>query len=130
MPTGDPWWLAVRAPHSGTTFDLLMTTGSALLVLAVCLPLGRWAPRTLSVAFGAGAMTLSLYTLHVLLRTDGLWDGEELSTFVGQVLLVLAVGAAFRLGRQRGPLEVLVGELSGGVRRAVAGATGRVGAHD
>jgi hypothetical protein len=120
-PTGTPWWLAVRAPHSGTTFDLLMTTGSALLVLAACLLLGRVLPRVCSVLFGAGAMTLTLYSLHVLLRNEGWWDGDDLATFVGQVALVLVVGAVFRWGGHRGPLEVLLGEMSTGARRAVAG---------
>jgi hypothetical protein len=120
-PTGSPWWLAVRAPHSGTTFDLLMTGGSACLVIALCLVVGRLAPRATSVLFGAGAMTLTLYTLHVVLRSDGLWDGDDNGTFLGQVALVLAIGALYRLGRQRGPLEAVVGEISNGVRRAVAG---------
>jgi hypothetical protein len=119
VPTGSPWWLAVRAPHSGTTFDLLMTTGSACLALAGCLALGRCAPRLSAVVFGAGAMTLTLYTLHVVLRSDGLWDGDDLSTFLGQAALVLAIGAAFRRGGHRGPLEVLVGEPSAGARRLV-----------
>jgi hypothetical protein len=120
-PTGSPWWLAVRAPHSGTTFDLLMTGGSACLVIALCLVVGRIAPRPTAVLFGAGAMTLTLYTLHVVLRSDGLWDGRDTGTFLGQVALVLVVGAGYRLVGQRGPLEMLVGETSSGVRRAVSG---------
>jgi hypothetical protein len=120
-PTGSGWWLAVRAPHSGTTFDLLMTGGSACLVLAGCLVLGRAAPRVCAVVFGAGAMTFSLYTLHVVLRSDGFWDGDDLATFVGQAALVLLIGAAFRWGGHRGPLEALTGELSSGARRMVAG---------
>jgi Heparan-alpha-glucosaminide N-acetyltransferase, catalytic len=118
-PTGSPWWLAVRAPHSGTTLDLLMTIGSALLVLAVCLAAGRAAPRVLGVLFGAGAMTFSLYSLHVLLRSDGLWDGDDLATYLGQAALVLGIGAAFRWAGRRGPLEFLTGEVSTGARRAV-----------
>jgi hypothetical protein len=119
-PTGSPWWLAVRAPHSGTTFDLLMTTGSALLVLAACLLLGRALPRVCAVLFGAGAMTLTLYSLHVVLRNEGWWDGDDMATFVGQVVLVLAIGMVFRWGGHRGPLEVLLGEMSTGARKAVA----------
>jgi len=119
-PTGSPWWLAVRAPHSGTTFDLMMTIGSACLVLGGCLGVGRLLPRLSAVLFGAGALTLSLYTLHVVLRTEGLWDGDDLATYVGQALLVLTIGAAFRIAGRRGPLELLVGEASGGVRSAVA----------
>jgi hypothetical protein len=120
-PTGSPWWLAVRAPHSGATLDLLMTIGSACLVLAACLVLGRLAPRPSEVLFGAGAMTLTLYSLHVMLRSRGAWDGDDMPTFIGQVALVLLVGAVFRWGRNRGPLEVLVGEISSGARRASAG---------
>jgi hypothetical protein len=118
-PTGSPWWLAVRAPHSGTTFDLLMTIGSACLVLGVCLVLGRLLPRLSAVVFGAGALTLSLYTLHVVLRTEGWWDGDDLATYLGQAALVLTIGAAFRVAGRRGPLEFLVGEASGGVRSVV-----------
>ena len=118
-PTGSPWWLAVRAPHTGTTFDVLMTAGSAAVVLAGCLVVGRWAPRVCAVVFGAGAMTFTLYTLHVVLRTHGLWDGHDLRTFLGQAALVLAIGAAFRWGGHRGPLEVLAGAVSSAARRPV-----------
>ena len=121
VPTGSTWWLVVRAPHSGTTPDLLMTTGSACLVLAVCLVVGRAAPRICGVVFGAGAMTFTLYSLHVALRREGLWDGDDAATYVGQAALVLGLGAAYRLAGRRGPLEFFTGEVSSGVRRAVAG---------
>ena len=121
VPTGSPWWLAVRAPHSGTSLDLLMTLGSAALVLAGCLLLGRTLPRVSAVLFGAGALTLSLYSLHVVLRSRGFWDGDDLRTFLGQAALVLVAGALFRWGTHRGPLEVLVGEPSAAVRRVVGG---------
>ena len=129
-PPGSAWWLAVRAPHTGTTFDLLMTTGSACLVLAACLVLGRLLPRVCAVVFGAGALTLTLYTFHVLLRGDGLWDGDDMATFVGHTALVLAIGAAFRGSGQRGPLETLVGTASAEVRKAVETRADRVGSHD
>jgi hypothetical protein len=121
VPTGSPWWLAVRAPHSGTSFDLLMTIGSACVVLAACLLLGRAAPRVTAVLFGAGAMTLTLYSLHVLLRTDGWWDGADLRTYLGQVALVLAIGATFALLGRRGPLETAVAVPSTAARRLVGG---------
>jgi hypothetical protein len=124
-PTDSPWWLAVRAPHSGASLDLLMTIGSALLLLAGCLVVGRWAPRTLGIVFGAGAMTFSLYTLHVLLRSEGVWDGDDVVTYLGQAAVVLVIGAAFRLAGLRGSLEMLTGALSSGARRAVEGRAGR-----
>lgn len=120
-PTGSWWWLAVHAPHSGTPLDLAHTIGTSLLVIALCVAAGRVAPRLLAVAFGAGAMTLTLYSAHVVLRSPGLWDSDTMSTFLGQVALVLLVGAAFRLARRRGPLEAGVGEVQAAVRRAAAG---------
>jgi hypothetical protein len=120
-PTDSAWWLAVRAPHSGTTFDLLATIGSSCLVLAVCLLLGRALPRVCSVLFGAGAMTLTLYSLHIVLRNEGWWDGDDMQTYLGQVALVMGIGAVFRWGGHRGPLELLLGELSSGARNAVSG---------
>lgn len=120
-PTGSWWWLAVHAPHTATPFDLAHTIGTSLLVIALAVGVGRLAPRVLAVVFGAGAMTLTLYSGHVLVRSDGWWDGDGTATFAAQVLTVLLVGAAFRLARSRGPLEAVVGQVQAGVRRAAAG---------
>jgi hypothetical protein len=66
-------------------------------------------------------MTLTLYSLHVVLRNEGWWDVKDMETYVGQVVLVLAIGALFRWGGHRGPLELFLGELSSGAREAVSG---------
>src|SRR5699024_6216440 len=39
VPTSSWWWLAVNAAHTGTTFDLMTTTGYTLLVLGATLTL-------------------------------------------------------------------------------------------
>jgi hypothetical protein len=121
VPTGTPWWLAVRAPHTGTTPDLLMTAGSACVLLAVCLVVADLAPGTCRVLFGAGGMTLTLYSLHVLSRAEGLWDADGWPTYLGQVAAVLVIGAAYALARRRGPLEVVVGDIARAARLSVAG---------
>jgi hypothetical protein len=121
-PTASWWWLAVRAPHSGTPFDLGQTIGSALLVLALCLVVGRALPRLGRVVFGAGAMTLTLYSLHVVSRQPGWWDGETTDTWVGQVLTAMAIGALYALMRTSGPLERVVSLVS----RAARGSSERV----
>lgn len=120
-PTGSWWWLAVAAPHTGTTFDLLQTTGSALVVLGLALLAGQAVPRLVGVLFGAGAMTLTLYSLHVLARTEGMWDGDDLTTFLAQTGVALAVGAAYALAGRRGPFEAFVGWCGSGARRVVGG---------
>jgi hypothetical protein len=119
-PTGSWWWLAVRAAHTGTPFDFAHTIGTSLLVIGLCVLAGRVAPRLLTVLFGAGAMTLTLYSAHVLARTEGWWDGDDLATYVGQVLVALAVGALYALARRRGPLERAVGKAQSAVSQAVA----------
>ena len=111
-PTDTWWWLVVRSAHAGTPLDLVQTVGCALVVIAVCLVLGRLAPRLSAVVFGAGAMTLTLYTVHVLARGPGGWDGDTTDVYVGQVLAVLAIGMMFGLARMKGPLEWFVALLS------------------
>lgn len=119
-PTGSWWWLTVRTPHTATPFDLAHTIGTALLVIGVAVLVGRALPRTLAVVAGAGAMTLTLYSAHVVSRTSGWWDADTLETFFSQVAVVLVVGAAFRVARVRGPLEAAVARVQSAVRRASA----------
>ena len=121
-PAGGSWaWQLVVAPHSGTPFDLVETGGSAVLVIGACLllvsALGPAALRGVAVAFGAGTMTLSLYSLHVVLRTGALWPPEEPSSFGWHVLVLMGLGAGFVGLRRRGPLEWLVGRVSAGATR-------------
>lgn len=119
-PEGSSWWLGVWAPHSGSVADLAHTTGTALLVLGLCWAVVRLLPglpwRLLA---GAGAMTLTLYTLHVVVLGSPLGDpGEPLArgtehAVLWHTALALAVGAAFAAARRPGPLE-------DGVRRLTA----------
>lgn len=110
---GDWSWLLLAAPHSATPFDLAQTIGSAVLVIALCLLLERVLPRAaaavLGVVLGAGAATLTLYSMHVVMRTEQVWPAEEPSSYVSHVVVLLAVGAVLRMLRLRGPLEVVAG---------------------
>ncbi len=113
-PDDGAWsWLLVVAPHSATPFDLAQTIGSSLLVIAGCLLLERALPlggvAFLAALFGAGTMTLTLYSLHVLMRTPEVWPPEEPESYLWHVLVLLAVGTAYRALGRRGPLEYAVG---------------------
>jgi uncharacterized membrane protein len=117
-PVEGSWaWLLVVAPHSSTPFDLAQTAGSAAFVLGCCLGVvglaGRLGARALAVFFGAGAMTLTLYTLHVVMRTERFWPAEEPESFRWHVLVLLSVGAVLVAAGRRGPLEWLVARVSG-----------------
>src|SRR6478735_5019059 len=110
---GDWAWLLLVAPHSATPLDLAQTIGSAVLVIALCLLLEQLLPRpassVLAVVFGAGAATLTLYTLHVVMRTEAVWPAEEPSAYAAHVVVLLTIGAVLRLVGLRGPLEAAVG---------------------
>lgn len=112
-PDGAWHWLLVVAPHSATPFDLAHTIGCAAAVVGGCLLLvalaSRATERVLAVLFGAGTMTLTLYSLHVVMRTPVVWPDEEPGALVWHVLVVLGIGAlTVTLGR-RGPLETIAG---------------------
>jgi len=129
-PVDGSWaWLLVVAPHSTTPFDLAQTMGSAVFVLGTCLAVaglvGDVGRRALAVFFGAGTMTLSLYTLHVLMKTERIWPREEPESFRLHVLVLMAIGAVFVAARRRGPLEWVVATTSKTVSRAVSGAATR-----
>ncbi len=117
-PLGEWRWLAVVAPHSTTPFDLLQTGGSAMLVIGACLLLvagvavaGDGAVRVVAVVFGAGTATLSLYALHVVMRTEQVWPAEEPGSFRWHLLVLLWAGAVLVALGRRGPLEWVVGLL-------------------
>jgi uncharacterized membrane protein len=125
-PTGSGWWLVTSAPHSATPFDLVHTTGSALVVIGLCLLVTRIFPTVWAVVFGAGTMTLSLYTLHVILRTPLFFPDDNPETFWLHVVIVTVIGAGFRLAGRSGPLERIIASAAGAVRRSVAaGPSGR-----
>jgi hypothetical protein len=112
-PTGSWWWLVTSAPHSGAVLDLTQTIGSALAVLGLSLLLTRRRPDLWAVVFGAGAATLTLYTLHVLLMARGWWpDLEAPEHYDDQVVVVVVVGAFLALVPLKGPLEYAVGRLA------------------
>lgn len=121
-PVEGPWqWLLVVAPHSTTPFDLAQTIGSAVLVVALCLLLVRLLPGPavdgVAVAAGAGAATLSLYSLHVLMTSAAVWPSESSDGTAVQYVVVLGLGALLAATGRRGPMEAAVARLSDGATR-------------
>lgn len=113
---GSWWWLASAAPHSGTSLDLLHTSAVAAAVIGACLLLGRlaeWVDLDLLLPLrGAGAMTLTLYTVHVwvvsgfyLKPLPAGWTEDGM--YFAQAATAIIVGMVFVLLKWRGPLEWL-----------------------
>ena len=112
--SGSAWWLASSAPHSGTTLDLLHTSGVAAAGVGLCLLLGRladWVQLDLLLPLrGAGSLTLSLYTAHVWLMASlygrtlpAGWSVE--GVYWAQAIAALVIGGVFAALSWRGPLE-------------------------
>jgi hypothetical protein len=126
VPTDTWWWLTVEAPHTGTPFDLAHTTGTALAVLGATLLLARVAPVVTWPLAAVGALPLTLYTVHVTaLALYPVEAAEAAGVSAGTLLVVhlaaaLVIGVTLRAAGLRGPLEAVVGAVSGGVRRAIA----------
>ncbi|WP_105031572.1 heparan-alpha-glucosaminide N-acetyltransferase domain-containing protein [Arthrobacter ruber] len=121
--SGSWWWLAVSAPHSGTTLDLVHVAGSAAAVVAVCLLLTRRFPQALLPLSAPGAMTLTLYSLHICVMS---WADQlvplpdPLQLFWVQVLAAVALGILFQRLHARGPLELLTSGAANAAREGHA----------
>jgi uncharacterized protein len=124
--------LLLVGSHTSTPLNVISAIGSAVLVVGVCALLLRlpWARVILTPVRAAGAMTLTLYTIHVLwawrLQVDqlssddgGLSDGSIRDWLVQVVVLCLAATLWQRfIGK--GPLEWLMRRVSVWGRRVRA----------
>jgi len=115
LPTSTWWWLAIRSPHSTTPFDLLHTTGTAMAVLGVMLLVGSAGIRGLRPLATAGAMTLTLYSLHVIVTQfwaqgaagggSGVLVDQPVLAFVVQAVGFVTFALIWRRTFGPGPLE-------------------------
>lgn len=117
-PTTSWWWLAVSAPHSASPLDLLHTMGVAAGVLGLMLLIGTRTRALLWPVAAIGSMTLTLYTLHVVLLSSAL-PRTTSNAFLWHVLIALAVAVPWRTFVGRGPLEAVANRVSTNARDAV-----------
>ncbi|WGW13126.1 heparan-alpha-glucosaminide N-acetyltransferase domain-containing protein [Saxibacter everestensis] len=121
-PTDTWWWLAVAGPHSGTPLDLAHTIGTAGTVLAICLLLCKALGRhqaAISPLTGAGSMTLTLYSAHVVML-GFIVPVSATTLYLIHALVALAIGGLFAATGSRGPLELLAHAGSSAARKVVA----------
>src|SRR5699024_239483 len=116
VPTTTWWWLTINEPHSGTTFDLMTTTGYTMLVLGAISVLeylvrGRAKQVFDVIAFplaSAGTMALTAYVGHLICINSPMDVAAAVPTFWGQVLVMLAGPSLWNMAFPRGPLEAVV----------------------
>ncbi|GAA1207890.1 heparan-alpha-glucosaminide N-acetyltransferase domain-containing protein [Prauserella alba] len=118
-PTTSWWWLAVDARHSSTPLDLLHTTGTATALLGALLLLtnapkvGALARLLASPLAAIGALTLTVYSAHIVFLNSPLDRFGALSGYLVQVAVAVAFAMAWRRFVGRGPLEWAVTWLAG-----------------
>ena len=120
-PSDTGWWLATMAPHSTTPLDLMFTIGLSLAVLGCCILVGRTTTTLLRPLAAAGSMTLTLYSLHLLLLGRPEIPGGPAGLLI-QTALVVAFALLWSRSHARGPLEEIVAQATGAVRRTVQSA--------
>ncbi|HIY40850.1 MAG TPA: DUF1624 domain-containing protein [Candidatus Nocardiopsis merdipullorum] len=110
VPTDSWWWLAVNTAHTGTTFEIAVAVGQALIVLVMCMWLAEHARILMYPLTSVGRMPLTIYSGHIFVlalivtpddawRTPWLWEGFVLGSIVLAVAWRLLVS-------ERGPAEM------------------------
>jgi uncharacterized membrane protein YeiB len=114
-----PWWLAVTTPHMNSPLSIAWSLGVGMTVLGVFLLASRRIQGWLRPLAAMGAMTLTLYSAHLVALSIELHEDEPYLWF----LVHLVVAALFALTWQtligQGPLEKVVSTAVKASRRAV-----------
>ena len=116
LPTDSWWWLASLAPYSSTPLVLLNTTGTVAAVLGLLLLVSSAAPGLLQPLAVLGKMTLTLYSLHLLLLGTGMLENQPHLGLIVQLIVVAAFAYAWQRFNPQGPLEKTVADASKWVR--------------
>lgn len=121
LPATTWWWLAVAGPHTNTSLAQLLCLGSSMAVLGGFLLLGRGLEKLLLPLAAMGAMTLTLYSAHLLVLSAEVHYDQPYLWFLVQIGAALAFATAWRRGLGQAPLERVVGRSVKLTRRAVLG---------
>ncbi len=127
VPTTSWWWLALNSPHTGTSPDLLTTTGYTMLVLGFMLGLERFLRNRAKQAFtlvsfplaAAGTMALTVYVGHIIFINSPLDVSGAVTTFWWQLVVIAVVASVWSVLFDRGPLEGLVTSITKFAERRV-----------
>ncbi len=113
------WYLALPAPHSHSTVDVLHTLGSAVAVVGAALLLAGipLVARALAPLAAAGSMALTLYSAHLVVLATGVLDDAPGVLYLLMVVGALGFATAWRRRFGAGPLERVVTRAADWARR-------------
>ncbi|MCW2131484.1 heparan-alpha-glucosaminide N-acetyltransferase domain-containing protein [Arthrobacter sp. VKM Ac-2550] len=113
------WWLAIATPHTNTPLAIAASLGMGLLVTGVFLLIAPKAGQWLKPLAAMGAMTLTLYSAHLIALAPELHYDEPALWFV--LHLITAAGFAWVWHRKfgQGPLERMVAAAARNAKQTV-----------
>jgi hypothetical protein len=114
-----PWWLAVTAQHMNTPLSIAWSLGVGMTVLGVFLLAARWIQAWLRPLAAMGAMTLTLYSAHLVALSVELHEDEPYLWFTAHVVTAALFALTWQALVGQGPLEKVVGTAAQASRRAV-----------
>jgi uncharacterized membrane protein YeiB len=119
-----PWqWILGSAPHSGTPFEIIGSTGIALMVMGLSLLAARSVPRFVAPAATLGRFPLTVYVGHILALALLAWMGMVTGGWLwmlGFAVLPIVLANLWDHYLGRGPLErglTWVGDRAGRLAR-------------
>ncbi len=117
------WWnLTLAQPHSGTPFEIIGSVGVAVLAVGVLTMLcrSRWGQHLLRPLIATGAMSLSTYSLHIVVlavlpprhadagTTVPLWGMSMWLYYLLLITVITLFATVWMAVFRRGPLEYVV----------------------
>ncbi|WP_345358449.1 heparan-alpha-glucosaminide N-acetyltransferase domain-containing protein [Citricoccus nitrophenolicus] len=122
VPDTSGWWLAIATPHANMPLAIAGSLGMALLAAGLFLLIANRAGRWLIPLAAMGAMTLTLYSVHLVALSFELHYYEPVLWFLAHLAAAVAFAWAWNHWIGQGPLEKIVSLAAKGTRRLVTGA--------
>jgi hypothetical protein len=116
LPDTTAWWLAIATPHSNTPFALASSLGMALLVLGLVLLVARRFGRWLGPLTAMGAMTMSIYTAHMVALSFEVHYDDPVLWYLVHLSVAVVFALVWSRWVGRGPLEKV---MTVGAQRAM-----------
>ncbi|WP_129657167.1 heparan-alpha-glucosaminide N-acetyltransferase domain-containing protein [Rothia halotolerans] len=127
IPTNSAWWYAIATPHTEMPLAIASSLGISLAALGAFLLVGNRIAEWLRPLSAMGAMTLTLYTAHLLALSAEVHYELPYLWFLIQIGVAVAFALVWQRWLGKGPLERGIGAAVTGTRRVVMGRTRRHG---
>jgi uncharacterized membrane protein len=120
MPDTTWWWQAAIGPYTNTPLNVVHNLGAAMALTGVALLLTRSGGRIFSPLAAIGAMTLTLYSAHlIVLWLDVLDSGQPLVSLCIMIISFMLFALVWRSSMGKGPLEQIIADSSDWIRNRI-----------